>query len=240
MISIIISLYDSGRYVAKLRARLLRVVKSLCSKGVKFEIIIVFNSPAGKEREFIEKLKNESWFRYAVVERETVFASWNRGMHMANGEVVGFWNADDTRFADAIIDGFNLIKNGADLVYFPFHIIWVLRFGPISVPVKYRHISPPAYNQQEFSRSMHCGPFFMISKDFYNRVGPFDEQFKISGDLDWCVRAAKLFGKFVLSKKNAGIFNVDGRGLSAGVNPLMAAENQIIYKRHNITDKIVN
>ena len=214
------------------------MVKSLEAKGAKFEVIIVFNSPTEKELKFIAKLKNKAWFRYAVVDRETVFASWNRGVRMAQGEVIGFWNADDTRFADAIIDGFNLIKNGADLVYFPFHIIWVLRFGPMAVPVKYRHISPPEYNQPEFSRSMHCGPFFMINKEFYNKVGPFDEQFKISGDLDWCVRAAKLFGKFVLSKKNAGIFNVDGRGLSAGANPLMAAENQIIYKRHNITDKI--
>lgn len=237
MISIILSLYNFGRYADKLSGRISRVAKALENKGAEFEIIAVLNSPAGKELEFIAKLKDKPWFKYAAVDRETVFASWNRAVRMARGEVIGFWNADDTRFADAIIDGFNLIKNGADLVYFPFHIIWVLRFGPVAIPVKYRHISPPAYDQQEFSRSMHCGPFFMISKDFYGRVGPFDEQFKISGDLDWCVRAAKLFGKFVLSKKNAGIFNVDGRGLSAGANPLMAAENQIVYKRHGITDK---
>ncbi len=238
MISIVLSLYNSGRYINKLFTRLSRVAKSLEAKGARFEIIIVFNNPTEKELKVIAKLKNKSWFRYIVVDRETVFASWNRGVRMAKGEVIAFWNADDTRFAGAIIDGYNLIKNGADLVYFPFHILWVLRFGPMAVPVKYRHISPPAYNQQEFSRSMHCGPFFMISKEFYNRVGPFDEQFKISGDLDWCVRAAKLFGKFVLSKKNAGIFNVDGRGLSAGANPLMVAENQVIYKRHGITDKL--
>ncbi len=239
MISIILSLYNSGRYTDKLAVRISRVAKSLENKGAEFEIIAVLNSPAGKELEFIAKLKDKPWFRYAVVDRETVFASWNRAVRMAKGEVIGFWNADDTRFAGAIIDGFNLIKNGADLVYFPFHIVWVLRFGPLAVPVKYRHISPPAYSKQEFSRSMHCGPFFMISREFYNRVGPYDEQFKISGDFDWCVRAAKISDKFVLSKKNAGIFNVDGGGLSAGANPRLLAENEIVYKRYGITDKII-
>jgi len=237
MISIIFSLYNSGKYVDKLFVRILKVVKFLEGRGVRFEFIIIFNSPAEKELKFIEKLKNKSWFKYEVVERETVFASWNRAVRIAKGEVIGFWNADDTRFADAIINGFDLIRNGADLVYFPFHIVWALRFGSIVVPVKYRHISPPIYDQKEFSRSMHCGPFFMISKEFYNRVGPFDENFKISGDLDWCIRAAKISGNFVLSKKNAGIFNVDGRGLSAGSNPFLVAENKIIYKRHGIQEK---
>jgi glycosyltransferase involved in cell wall biosynthesis len=237
MISIIISLYNSDRYINKLRGKLLRIAKLFNKKSLEFEIIIVFNDPNEKELKFIEKLKKEAWFKYIIVERETVFASWNRGLSIAKGEAIGFWNADDTRFADAIIDGFNFIKNGADLVYFPFHIVWVLRFGSIAVPVKYRYISPPTYSQQEFSSSMHCGPFFMISKKFYNRVGPFDEQFKISGDFDWCVRAAKISKKFVLSKKNAGIFNVDGRGLSSGVNPQLVAENKIICKRYNITDK---
>ncbi|MFH1968369.1 MAG: glycosyltransferase family 2 protein [bacterium] len=237
MISIIISLYNSERYVNKLRGKLLRIAKLFEKKNLKFEVIVIFNDPKEKELKCIEKLKKEPWFKHLVVDRETVFASWNRGMAIAEGKTIAFWNADDTRFADAIIDGFNLIKNGADLVYFPFHIVWVLRFGFMAIPVKYRHISPPIYNQQEFSSSMHCGPFFMISKEFYNRVGPFDEQFKISGDFDWCVHAAKISEKFVLSKKNAGIFNVDGRGLSSGVNPQLVAENKIICQRHNIINK---
>lgn len=238
MISIIISLYNSERYIDKLRVKLLKIATFFEKKNVKFEIIVVFNDPKEKELICIEALKKESWFCYLIVDRETVFASWNRGLKIAQGDAIGFWNADDTRFADAIIDGFNLIKNGADLVYFPFHIVWVLRFGSVAIPVKYRHISPPPYDQKEFSRSMHCGPFFMISKKFYNQVGPFDEQFKISGDFDWCVRAAKISKNIVRSKKNAGIFNVDGRGLSSGVNPQLVAENKVICKRHNIIDKI--
>ncbi len=240
MVSIIISAYNSERHINKFFARLLKVAKVLIANSVSFEVIMVFNSPTQNELMAINNFADKLWFRHVVVERETVFASWNRGVMMAKGETVAFWNVDDIRFADAIIDGLNSIKDGADLVYFPFYILWFLKIGPVYLPVKYKHILPPLYNKKEFSRSMHCGPFFMISKKFFSQVGPFDEQFKISGDFDWCVRAAMKSDKFILSKKNAGIFRVDGTGLSARTKKNLFAENNIICKRHNIMDKITN
>ncbi len=85
---------------------------------------------------------------------------------------------------------------------------------------------------------MLCGPFFLFTKSLYARVGPFDEQFKIAGDFDWCVRAAKVSNGFVRGKTLAGEFRVDGGGLSAGGSERHAVENQIICQRHHIIDKI--
>ncbi len=240
MISIVISAYNSDRHINNFFIRLLKVAEALINKSVSFEVIIVFNSPTQNELRSIKKFGGKPWFKYVTVDRETVFASWNRGVNMAKGEAIAFWNVDDIRFADAIIDGSDLIKAGADLVYFPFYIVWFLKFGPIFLPVKYKHILPPIYSKKEFTRSMHCGPFFMISKEFFNQVGLFDEQFNISGDFDWCVRASIKSEKFILSKKNAGIFRVDGSGLSARTKKNLVAENNIVCKRYNIMDKIIN
>lgn len=240
MVSIVISVYNSDRHINKFFMRLLKVADLLIAKSISFEVIMVFNSPTQNELKAIKEFGDKPWFRYVAVDRETVFASWNRGVMMANGEAIAFWNVDDVRFADAIIDGLNSIKNGADLVYFPFYILWFLRIGSVYLPVKYKHILPPLYDKKEFTRSMHCGPFFMISKKFFNQVGSFDEQFKISGDFDWCVKAAIKSEKFVLSKKDAGVFRVDGTGLSARTKKNLIAENNIICKRYNILDKITN
>ena len=71
-------------------------------------------------------------------------------------------------------------------------------------------------------------------------VGPFDEQFKIVGDFDWCIRAALISNNFVLSQKIAGVFRVDGKGLSAGGRIAHKVENNIVYLRHGILDKVVS
>src|SRR3990167_3573116 len=77
---------------------------------------------------------------------------------------------------------------------------------------------------REFALSMHCGPFFIFSRSLYDKVGPFDEQFRIVGDFDWCIRAVKISDKFMLSAKVAGVFKRTGDTLSGG-NLRHAAEN---------------
>ncbi len=77
----------------------------------------------------------------------------------------------------------------------------------------------------------------MFTKALYKQVGPFDEQFKIAGDFDWCVRAAKVTDKFVRAKTIAGTFRVDGTGLSSGGNSRLAVEDAIICLRHSIPYK---
>jgi len=240
MISIVTSLYRTDRYLDKFSKRLAKVAKYLFDHNVEFELIAIANDPTEAEKAFGERFKQEKWFNFVSVPRETLYATWNRGVEMAKGEAVGFWNVDDRRHPKAIVEAAERFKQGADLVYFPFLIIWYLNFKNWSLPVKFRFDRSVKYDKREFTRSMRCGPFFMFTKDLYNQVGPFDEQLKIVGDFDWCVRAAKISEKFVLAKNSAGIFRVDGNGLSSGGKPIHVAENNIVYRRHNVLDKIVS
>jgi GT2 family glycosyltransferase len=238
MISIITSLYKSDKYLSDFGKNLIVFSECLISKKINFEIIVIANDPTETELAFAERFSKENWFRFIKVKREPLYATWNRGINLSEGNVIAFWNVDDVRRADAIIDGIKLIDEGADLVYFPFLIRWYLNIMNVSIPVKRKFILPPEYNKKEFTGSMHCGPFFMFKKSLFQSVGPFDEQFKIVGDFDWCIRAAKITDGFVLSKESAGSFRVDGRGLSSGGKPIHAVENNIVYMRHGVTDKI--
>ena len=240
MISLITSLYKSEKHLKKYFKSTKKFADFLLKNNIDFEIVIVANDSTVSEKQKLEKFKSlNNRVRIFYIPRESLYTSWNRGIEMAKNDIIGFWNIDDVRYPEAIIDGIKLIKKGAELVYFPFIIKWYLNFLGLSIVIRKRIIHPPIFNKKEFTRSMHCGPFFIFSKVLYRKVGPFDEQFKISGDFEWCIRAAKV-DEFKLSNKIAGEFSVFRGDLSSGRNPLREAENNIIYKRHKIFDKIQN
>jgi glycosyltransferase involved in cell wall biosynthesis len=238
MISIITSLYRSDAYLDAYVKHLMLFSDALTKQKVDFEVIVIANDSTIKEKNLKEIFGSKKWFRFVEVELEPLYATWNRGVGLANGDTIGFWNVDDIRRVEAIIDGIDLISKGAELVYYPFTIKWYLTVLYWPILVKRRTILPPSYEKREFTCSMHCGPFFIFKKSLYEEIGPFDEQFKIVGDFDWCIRAAKKTNAFALSKESAGIFRVDGNGLSSGGKPVHVAENNIVYIRHGINDKI--
>jgi len=238
MISLITSLYKSEKHLKKYLKKIRNFSESLLKSNIDFEIIIISNNPTMIEKRELEEFGNlNKWAKVFYVSRESIYASWNRGVELAKNEIIGFWNVDDTRYPEAIIDGIRLIKQGAELVYFPFIIKWYINFLGFPFLVRKRIIYPPKFNREEFTRSMHCGPSFIFKKSFYKKVGPFDEQFKIAGDFDWCIRAAKI-SEFKLSKEIASEFSVYRGALSSGKNPLREAENNVIYRRHKVLDKI--
>ena len=244
MISIISSLYKSGRHLNQFQKALKGFAQDLQRAGVDFEIIAIVNEPTEAEKKFAADFANQPWFKFTEAAREPLYASWNRGINLARGGVVGFWNADDVRFAESVIEAGRLFAQGAELVYFPFIVKRYLSIGSLSLPLPGQTMDKqiPEFNAtslSDFKKSMFCGPFFMFTKSLYEKVGPFDEQFKIAGDFDWCARAAHKTDKFVKAKTVGGVFRVDGGGLSAGTNPRRVAENNVIYMRNHVWEKIV-
>ncbi|PIZ92929.1 MAG: hypothetical protein COX82_03625 [Candidatus Magasanikbacteria bacterium CG_4_10_14_0_2_um_filter_41_10] len=233
MLTIITSIYKSETYLKKYTDHLMRVGDVL-SQQLDFECIVIANDPSQKEIDAFHTFQGKKWFTFMPVPREPLYATWNRGISMAKGNVIGFWNVDDIRYAEALLDGVHLIQNGADLVYFPFTISWYVNVFGTSFLVKKKEIKPDQFERAKFVTGMHCGPFFLFSRDLYERVGAFDEQFRIAGDFDWCVRAATVSEKFRLSSMHAGIFRVDGGGLSAGGKRRLQLENSVVFKRHAI------
>ncbi len=245
MITIITSLYKSDYYINDFSKNLKIFADKLNKNNIQFEYLVIANEPTPKEQQFAKDFGQFSWFNFFSVNRETLYASWNRGVEMAKGEIIGFWNVDDKRYGQGIVEANKLFKNGADLVYFPFKINkYISLFGNyIRVYQKTINTQIPEFSQStkpEFLKSMLCGPFFMFTKAFFSKVGPFDEQFRIAGDFDWCIRSAKISNNLVKSKELGGEFRVDGGGLSAGANDRLVVENNVVYSRHNIKEKLQN
>jgi hypothetical protein len=91
---------------------------------------------------------------------------------------------------------------------------------------------PQLFNMEIFIKTMQCGPFFMFSKEIANKIGLFDETYRIAGDYEWCARAAKQGARFERNQTIAGIFTSDGKTLSGSKNPLQATENARVVTTH--------
>lgn len=240
MISIITSLYKSEKYLAQYAWAIASFLDDATKLGVSVEVLILPNDPTLEELAVLTELSAMSRVRIVpVVKREPLYATWNRGVELASGEVVGFWQCDDVRFVPALIDAEQHFRNGDSLVYFPFLYKRYVRICNLRLLIKRYVVRPPAFNRQTFVSGMHIGPFFLFTKELYKEVGPFDEQFLICGDFDWATRAARLTD-FTLSQEVAGVFSKDGGGLSGSGNPRQHAEDNIVYKRQGIAKKVLS
>ncbi len=239
-LSLVTALYKSDRYLPGYFRHLYPFVNKLRSLGVDVEVVFVPQKPSDLEKKYLEQASANTWCRIYEGDTPSLYMAWNIGTLMAKGDVVGFWNADDWRYIKGTLEALSLFKQGAELVYSPFRIRRYMNFFGQDILVFIKEINKqvPEFNNQTyptFLYQMHCGPFFMFDKKLYAKVGPFDEQFKIVGDFDWCIRAAAIKAKLVRGRGLLGSFRVDGRGVSSGGRLKHMAENNIVYIRHKQT-----
>lgn len=235
-LSIITSSYKSEGNLSNYRKALLGFLDSVKNFHVHIQIIIIANEPSifeiSKFSKLVEEISSTQTSAQLVsVQRETLYASWNRGIQLSTSDVICFWNMDDIRFFPALMQAMVLIKQGVtDFVYFPYlrSVKWE-RFPRLH---KYFLYIPPFFLLNSLPGDFYLGPFFLASKILFEKAGLFDPSFSISGDLEWCCRAAK-FTKPTLINKVAGVFFDEGVGLSTNRSQANIDEDLEIARRNS-------
>lgn len=230
MISIITSLYNSNTYIDKYIKNIENVSLYLTESKIDHEFIIISNSPNEYEKNKLREIENNKNIQSKIIicERESLYATWNRGIKEAKYSNITFWNVDDIRFPNAIIGGLQKLNNDVDITYFPFIYKRYVRILRLKILAKIKIFKTIEFDKKLFTTGMHVGPFFMVKKDVFSKVGYFDESFKIAGDFDWMVRATKADMIFKKSDILGGIFTNDGNTLSGSKNQLQEEENKRI------------
>ncbi len=212
-ISIISSLYRSERHLRIWSKRLRAMSVKLIQAKIDFEVIAISNDPTLFERKELELLNVLPWFHVMFVPRESIYATWNRGIKQASGEICTFWNVDDYRNLSGFINGLKKFTEGVNIVYFPYiYLRYIIVLG-VPVLVKVKKYVPPEFNKEKFSKAMYVGPFFMFRRELFFSHGEFDPTFEVAGDFEWCVRMAQMM-VFTRANVVAGIFRNDGTTLS--------------------------
>ena len=234
-IALISSLYRCEKHLPTFSAALFGFAKRISQAGLAVHYLPIVNDASQDERKQIDKLAraiNAAWHGRMTpqyVPRESLYASWNRGLDLSDAAAFGFWNADDIRSADAFLDGCRALQDGADLVDFDFtRVATARRMGLF--PRTERLLAHCLYDPARFSRRNGIGPFFMARRSLYDAVGPFDANFQIAGDTEWASRAFSI-SRFQRIPGSGGDFLVHGENLSNTGSGREDIEVNIIHMR---------
>lgn len=234
-IALISSLYRCERHLPTYSAALFGFAKRVSQAGLSVHYLPIVNDASQREREQIDKLARAINAAYHgrmtpnYVPRESLYASWNRGLASSDAAGFGFWNADDIRAFDAFLAGCRALEAGADLVDFDFtRVATVRRMGLF--PRVERMLVPCLYDPARFNRRNGLGPFFMARRSLYEAVGPFDANFQIAGDTEWASRAFHI-SRFQRIPHSGGDFVVHGDNLSNTGSGREDIEVNIIHMR---------
>lgn len=227
-VTLVTSMYRTGAHLPLFVERAAALGHAAREHGVSIEFIPVANDATAEERVHLAAFQAAYPDVYPIfTARETLYSSWNRGVRAARSAVVGFWNVDDARTLEGVLEGVAHVRRGCKVVYFAHN---VLRSNLPKAPVKHYPAIP--YSREAHQRLMKCGPFFMFDRGFYETVGAFDEHFRIAGDADWCSRATS-FADLCPVDVLAGTFYLHGANLSDTGDPLQEAEQNIVYLKNN-------
>lgn len=235
-IAIISSLYRVEAHLDQFTQAVLTFAKQVHTAGIDVHFVPIVNDATDAERAAIDTLTGKIQqagtgnMTPHYVGRETLYTSWNRGIGATNAPYFTFWNADDVRDADALIEGYQALQSGANMVDFVFTgVTSGKRFGIL--PYTHHQRSKILFNPNKFTRKNGVGPFFMVSRALYDKVGAFDENFRIAGDMQWAGRAIP-YVNFYPAKKVGGYFYIHGDNLSnTGTNREDIEVNIIFMQR---------
>ena len=236
-VSIVTSLYESAEHLAGFLEQIEACLRTVESCGYSAEMIIVSNSPSRRERIALNAAFDLPWWRehgrLIVVERETLYASWNRGVRASSGAVVTFWNVGDCRNPDAIVEGIELVRDGNSVLRLPYVVVIERR---ISRHETRRHIEIRDREREDAlnpETDFCLGPFFMFAKHAFDDLGSFDEQFHIVGDFDWQLRVVPYTG-MAWGQRLGGAFFVDETSLSNSGSQRLLVEHNVLTRRYEI------
>lgn len=232
-ISVITSLFHCHQYLDGY----FKAVEEIVNKE-ECEFLLLFNDPTSDEEEIVRKyIENKSYFKYIRIARESLYATWNRGIHLAQGEYIANWNVDDCREPDSLKRQADALDRHPECAVAYGDTISVLNFGDKkgrrNVERSFTTKSSPLFKHSFF---MSCFP--MWRKSIHNQVGYYDEQFKLVGDFEFQVRMA-YFYDFIKVDGILGYFLSGGGGtrLSQQIST-HSIEDNLVYMRYGAFFKV--
>jgi GT2 family glycosyltransferase/glycosyltransferase involved in cell wall biosynthesis/Flp pilus assembly protein TadD len=190
-VSAIVSAYNSERFI-------MGCLEDLESQTIADQLeIIVVNSGSEQDeeaiiKEFQKKYSNIKYIK--TVNRETVYAAWNRGIKAATGQYITNANTDDRHRKNALEIMVRELDNNPDIA-----LVYGDQIITKTENETFDHCTPAGYfDWPDYDRLklFHCpcvGPQPIWRKNLHDEMGYFDESLKIAGDYDWWLRVSEKY-----------------------------------------------
>lgn len=204
----------------------------------KCEFVLIHNDPQPDEEEIISRrIAGRKNFVHVRVPRETLYASWNRGVAESHAEYLANWNVDDRRTPDSLELMAATLDANPEAVMTYGDTIGIREIGQTTGDWQIQAEYGPK-TRKRFLHSHFIGCFQMWRRSIHERVGFYDEQFKLAGDYEFQIRTAHFF-PLKKTAGNMGYFLKGGGGkrLSQQHN-IQNTEQAAIGMRYGIYFKI--
>ena len=166
---------------------------------------------------------------------EGIYYALNKGIHLSNGEIIGFLNSDDLLKNRTTISTIveNLALSDHDAIYGDLQYFSKQRPNQITRSWKSNN-----YTSKKFRQGwMPPHPTFYTYKDTYFKYGFFDVSYKISSDYDMMLRLlyekkikAKYIPEVLVKMQRGGVSNQNLRSIM-----LKSKEDFLIMKKYSFS-----
>ncbi len=151
--------------------------------------------------------------------------AWNQGITRASGDIIALLNSDDYYSPDTIRQVCNAFEENPDAEIVTSPIAMVDENGTIR-----HYLHPKCLCMSEIMMPLpHPGTF--IRSSLYNRIGLYNENYRISADYDLIWRSRKAGAKIVYRKDQ--LVSMEAGGLANSSRPLARKETLKIALEHS-------
>ena len=220
LVSIITVVYNGEKHIEE-------TIKSVVNQSYEnIEYIIIDGESTDGTVAIIKKYEDRisSW----VSEKDTgIYNAMNKGLKIAKGEIIAILNADDYynhQTIEEVVSQF--VKTDADVVHGN-----LTKFRTIKTKEYFVEIKPDFKNMEKRMGVFHPATF--IKATVYEKVGFFNEKYKLSADYDLILRIYnqkynfEYINKSLVSFRIGGASNVECNSYRETVNVL--SENNSPY-----------
>lgn len=223
-ISIIVSLYKSQKYLEPFLINFLEI-----DNIDETELVIVHNEPTDEENailnNFLSKIPN---IIHVAVPLEPLYTSWNRAISLSKGEYLAMWSVDDRRTSHSLRLQADILDKNPDCMIVSGNYFKVFNYGDIVGFLKKDPVKKNIFNKMP---KFNNGCFLMWRKIVHEKIGYFDEQFKVGGDWEFWSRVTYNYNALPCNTVLGYFLRINNEGLSKRKSKEKDVENQVVKLR---------
>lgn len=179
--------------VLNARQDLIRTRQSvLKQRDVDVQHVVIDGGSTDGTAELLSDWSTDKAFSFKSEPDSGVYAAFNKGLKLADGDLIGFLNAGDVYHDESVLSDIvaELSDPQVDLV---FGNIDITRRGSVDAVVR-RYGANGFSPERLVSGFMPPHPSIYAKRRVYDAVGKFSEGFRIAGDFEWSIRAFLKLG----------------------------------------------
>lgn len=212
-------------------------IKSVLRQGREdVQHVIIDGGSSDRTLDIIEEYREQYGSRLFLLSEpdKGIYDAMNKGVHYAEGNMIGILNSDDYLASDDVLDHvIPIFGNNYDMVFGNLKIID--DDGRVI-----RQWNPGLGDYQKGWIMPH--PSLYISRELYHKVGAYDIQYKISADYDLMIRCLKHINQDRLYYLDKDFVHMRVGGASNdGVKSIISGMRQIhsILKKNQVSHPVL-